>query len=1058
MKLFMYMSTLIFINSVKSQFSDYNILQDVIKIYENYTTDSGKIGFTDGPDGLPVYQFDKTSNVSAPGHKISLNDLTLSSPFILNVMFKFDTAEYSCLFAILDDNQQVKLRLCLTPKAIDVLTVTLDSISFDESYNLNIIYSDFSNNWMDIFVIFEAKKITIYVKCEFNEAVEFEIMEDIYFSKDAWVYIGQSGTPKKFPFKGAIQKIILYPNTDDVEKVCNDDFYIPESFKDDSVWDSPKPEENILEENTKGEKGEKGDVGAQGARGEKGIKGDKGDKGVAGESITGPRGAQGPMGPQGPIGLTGHKGDQGACECSETVISSLIKKMPELKGPPGEPGPRGEDGDIGKTGNTGLPGKQGEMGLTGLKGEKGDRGDDGNSGKDGLMGQKGEPGKDGATGPQGPQGETGRPGRDCEREEEPEKVIEPGEKGDVGPIGPPGIQGEKGEKGEKGSLGERGLPGEEGKRGHDGPQGERGPRGEVGNPGLNGEPGVPGTHGRHGEKGQKGETGEKGAMGHPGMPAKLSSILEDDIDPIQKEMIIEKIKGYKGDPGAKGERGEKGEKGSLGTPGVDGLRGDRGEKGDGGSIGPKGIKGEKGETGPPGIVPISTISKMKGAKGDRGPIGKTGPRGPMGYGGKKGAMGPAGHKGDKGHIGDSGPMGPHGSPGLPGTKGEKGERGEKPEINLEKLKGDKGEMGEAGLPGEPGKMGPPGVCQKTEDSVPIPGPPGPPGSPGPPGHPGPPGPPGPAGAPGISVTGPKGEPGGIISHNTVNRFTEHTVELNDDDDFYKMETIIYKTSKALKRKTRSTPLGTLAYVLEEKLLLLRVEHGWQYIVMGSLFKDKVQRPTNVATHSRFKERGRKNFIRLAALDEPYSGKMETATNRTGRKTVDQECHVQSKKAGFTGTFAAFLANKVEDLKSILKTSDKDVAVFNLHQQLLFDSWIDMFNESGRTVINSDIYSFSGKNVFIDPTWPLKAIWQGGDALGVRSPNFYCQEWQTDSANHFGSATKINENKLLTHERYTCNKKLIVLCVEVRPNIVRRQRHISKRRSAHMRLRRNNNLR
>lgn len=60
--------------------------------------------------------------------------------------------------------------------------------------------------------------------------------------------------------------------------------------------------------------------------------------------------------------------------------------------------------------------------------------------------------------------------------------------------------------------------------------------------------------------------------------------------------------------------------------------------------------------------------------------------------------------------------------------------------------------------------------------------------------------------------------------------------------------------------------------------------------------------------------------------------------------------------------------RVEDLKSILKTPDKDVAVLNLHQEVIFESWTDMFHEDGTATMKSDIYSFGGKNVIIDPTW------------------------------------------------------------------------------------------
>ena len=37
------------------------------------------------------------------------------------------------------------------------------------------------------------------------------------------------------------------------------------------------------------------------------------------------------------------------------------------------------------------------------------------------------------------------------------------------------------------------------------------------------------------------------------------------------------------------------------------------------------------------------------------------------------------------------------------------------------------------------------------------------------------------------------------------------------------------------QRTSVTPLGTLAYILQEKILLLRVENGWQYVIVSYIF-------------------------------------------------------------------------------------------------------------------------------------------------------------------------------------------------------------------------------
>lgn len=49
-------------------------------------------------------------------------------------------------------------------------------------------------------------------------------------------------------------------------------------------------------------------------------------------------------------------------------------------------------------------------------------------------------------------------------------------------------------------------------------------------------------------------------------------------------------------------------------------------------------------------------------------------------------------------------------------------------------------------------------------------------------------------------------------------------------------------------------------------------------------------------------------IRLAALNEPYTGKVHS-TIRTGHSAADYECNQQSLSAGYNGNFRAFLTNR-----------------------------------------------------------------------------------------------------------------------------------------------------
>ncbi|CAK1550595.1 unnamed protein product [Leptosia nina] len=260
------------------------------------------------------------------------------------------------------------------------------------------------------------------------------------------------------------------------------------------------------------------------------------------------------------------------------------------------------------------------------------------------------------------------------------------------------------------------------------------------------------------------------------------------------------------------------------------------------------------------------------------------------------------------------------------------------------------------------------------------------------------------------------------------------------------------------KRTTTTPLGTIAYVLQERILLVRVENGWQNIEMGSLFSARsssyshTEYPIETYRTSRRITNDKASYMRLIALNEPYPGNMLTSANRTGRNAVNQECFKQAKKR-FQGAnnFVAFLTNKLEDLRSLVKTeADRQVPIVNLRGEVLFDSWLDLFNGSGAPVAMKKIYSFNGQRVSINKNWPDKAIWHGSDSFGIRVPRAFCEEWQNNRPLDFGMASPLEGNKLLEQRMYPCDSRLIVLCVEASSRIERLRRSPSRRRLRHLR--------
>ncbi|XP_073947444.1 collagen alpha-1(XV) chain-like [Choristoneura fumiferana] len=281
------------------------------------------------------------------------------------------------------------------------------------------------------------------------------------------------------------------------------------------------------------------------------------------------------------------------------------------------------------------------------------------------------------------------------------------------------------------------------------------------------------------------------------------------------------------------------------------------------------------------------------------------------------------------------------------------------------------------------------------------------------------------------------------------------VEFEDDEDGRTIVgTIIFKTTESVLRLGRNSQLGTLAYVIQEQALLVRVNNGWQYVAMGSLLALRTPAangPTRVPLQNILETSslvhhknptGDRAVLRLAALNEPHTGDMH------GVRGTNYECLRQGQKAGLSGTFTAFISSRVQTMDSIVSWVDRGNAVVNLRGDVLFNSWSDIFDGSGALFAHAPkIYSFSGKNVLMDPGWPTKAVWHGANTNGEPAMDAYCDAWHSGNPDKFGLASSLRSNKLLDQETYSCSSKLIVLCVEATPvNTVRRKKR-SKYRTA-----------
>ncbi|CAO1413063.1 unnamed protein product [Diamesa tonsa] len=330
-------------------------------------------------------------------------------------------------------------------------------------------------------------------------------------------------------------------------------------------------------------------------------------------------------------------------------------------------------------------------------------------------------------------------------------------------------------------------------------------------------------------------------------------------------------------------------------------------------------------------------------------------------------------------------------------KGDKGDGGLRGDRGLQGPKGDRGDRGLTGLKdGRDGKPGPPGLPGYTGKNL--------------------------------------GQP--QLFYRQIRICLHYNTDgngFNSNGGRMAPGTITFQNTDAMIKSSLMNPVGTLAYVIDEEAVLVRVNKGWQYIALGTLLPLATQPPTTTTiTPSYGPDLQASNLInniqkpefslRMAALNEPYTGNLQ------GLRIADLNCHRQARRAGLIGTFKAFLSARIQNLDSIVRQEDRELPVVNTRGDVLFNSWNSIFNSQGGFFSQAPrIYSFSGKNVLNDPTWPQKAIWHGAK---MDSIDTNCENWHSSASEKVGLGSSLLGNKLLDQEMYSCKQKNIVLCIEV----------------------------
>uniref|UniRef100_A0A665T8E8 Collagenase NC10/endostatin domain-containing protein n=1 Tax=Echeneis naucrates TaxID=173247 RepID=A0A665T8E8_ECHNA len=250
-----------------------------------------------------------------------------------------------------------------------------------------------------------------------------------------------------------------------------------------------------------------------------------------------------------------------------------------------------------------------------------------------------------------------------------------------------------------------------------------------------------------------------------------------------------------------------------------------------------------------------------------------------------------------------------------------------------------------------------------------------------------------------------------------------------------LQVTVLRSYDTMRATARRQPEGSLVYILDQTDLYLRVRDGVRQI-QSRLSEDRLLlcptlRPTitlqaqGYESHTRISQSCMSVFpqLHLIALNSPQTGSMR------GIRGADFLCFTQAQAIGMKGTFRAFLSARLQDLHSIVRKADRDhLPIINLKDEVLFDSWDAIFND-GRIKDRVPIYSFDGKDVLTDNTWPEKMMWHGSTSTGQQHVNGFCETWRVGDQALNGIASSLHSGSLLQQTSSSCSRSYAVLCIE-----------------------------
>jgi hypothetical protein len=167
-------------------------------------------------------------------------------------------------------------------------------------------------------------------------------------------------------------------------------------------------------------------------------------------------------------------------------------------------------------------------------------------------------------------------------------------------------------------------------------------------------------------------------------------------------------------------------------------------------------------------------------------------------------------------------------------------------------------------------------------------------------------------------------------------------------------------------------------------------------------------------------------IVIGALENAHNG------NLGGITGANNKCQAEADKYNKAGKWVAMLGTDTQSIRSLIKSSDQNLKVYNLKNTLMADNW-NTFLTSFSSRKEIYFYAMQGRKVDegtgASPDWNDADVWFGADNSGNIAKGRNCNGWTSTSASS-ACVSEIDTKKTICGESHSCSKTFAVLCIRV----------------------------